>query len=163
MNKGSFSVLSSVAALLVAWGALLVPNIKKHIGYKIAVPTTQSLAIVSLIALATTQYYQQVPIAIVIAIICYLLRQPLMNMAGPMTTEIVMTYVGEKNQEIVSALTSAIWSGSWFISGILVQLLFIQGFPFVNIFLLTALLYAIGVIWYVLLIRDYELKNKVSR
>jgi predicted MFS family arabinose efflux permease len=160
MNKGSFSVVSAIAALLVAWGALLVPVIKRNIGYKIAVPTTQSLAIVSLVALATTQYYNYVSISVVIAIVCYLLRQPLMNMAGPMTTEIVMNYVGEKNQEIVSALTSAIWSGSWFISGLLVQILFIQGFAFVNIFLLTALLYSVGVIWYMILIRDYEQKVK---
>ncbi len=113
MDKGTFSIVSSVAALLVAWGALLVPQIKNKIGYKLAVPSTQSLAVVSLIALATTQYYNQLPIAVVIAVICYLLRQPLMNMAGPMTSEIVMNYVGEKNREIVSALTSAIWSGSW--------------------------------------------------
>jgi len=161
MDKGSFSVVSSIAAFLVAWGALLVPNIKRNVGYKIAVPATQSLAIVSLVALATTQYYNYVSISVVIAVVCYLLRQPLMNMAGPMTTEIVMNYVGEKNQEIVSALTSAIWSGSWFLSGLLVQILFGQGFSFVNIFLLTALLYSVGVIWYVLLIRDYERKIKV--
>ena len=161
MDKGSFSVVSSIAAFLVAWGALLVPNIKRNVGYKIAVPATQSLAIVSLVALATTQYYSYVSISVVIAVVCYLLRQPLMNMAGPMTTEIVMNYVGEKNQEIVSALTSAIWSGSWFVSGLLVQILFGQGFSFVNIFLLTALLYSVGVIWYMLLIRDYERKIKV--
>jgi len=161
MDKGSFSVVSSIAAFLVAWGALLVPNIKRNVGYKIAVPATQSLAIVSLVALATTQYYSYVSISVVIAVVCYLLRQPLMNMAGPMTTEIVMNYVGEKNQEIVSALTSAIWSGSWFVSGLLVQILFSQGFSFVNIFLLTALLYSVGVIWYMLLIRDYERKIKV--
>ncbi|MFI5141002.1 MAG: MFS transporter [Bacteroidia bacterium] len=161
MDKGSFSIVSSIAAFLVAWGALLVPNIKRNVGYKIAVPATQSLAIISLVALATTQYYSYVSISVVIAIVCYLLRQPLMNMAGPMTTEIVMNYVGEKNQEIVSALTSAIWSGSWFVSGLLVQILFGQGFSFVNIFLLTALLYSVGVIWYMLLIRDYERKIKL--
>ena len=162
MHKGHFSIVSAVAALLVAWGALLVPDIKRNIGYKIAVPTTQSLAIVSLVALATTQFYNQMSIAVVIAIIFYLLRQPLMNMAGPMTTEIVMNYVGEKNREIVSALTSAIWSGSWFISGLLVQLLFVQGFAFVNIFLLTALLYTVGVVWYMILIKDYERRKKAN-
>jgi uncharacterized membrane protein AbrB (regulator of aidB expression) len=114
------------------------------------------------VALATTQFYNQMGIAVVIAIIFYLLRQPLMNMAGPMTTEIVMNYVGEKNREIVSALTSAIWSGSWFISGLLVQLLFVQGFAFVNIFLLTALLYTVGVVWYMILIKDYERRKKAN-
>ncbi len=156
MDKGTFSVISSIAALLVAWGALLVPLIKKNVGYKLAVPSTQTLAVVSLVALATTQYYNQIHIAVVIAVICYLLRQPLMNMAGPMTSEIVMNYVGEKNREIVSSLTAAIWSGSWFISGLLSQILFANGMQFVNIFLITAVIYLIGIIWYMFLIRDYE-------
>jgi len=159
MDKGTFSVVSSVAALLVAWGALLVPLIKNNVGYKIAVPSTQSLAVISLVALATTQYYNHMGVAVVIAVICYLLRQPLMNMAGPMTSEIVMNYVGEKNREIVSALTSAIWSGSWFVSGLLVQIMFANNLKFANIFLITALLYTLGVAWYMLLIRDYERKN----
>lgn len=160
MNKGTFSVISSAAALLVAWGALLVPQIKNQMGYKIAIPSTQSLAVVSLVAMATTQYYNHVGVAVIIAVVCYLLRQPLMNMAGPMTSEIVMNYVGEKNREIVSALTSAIWSGSWFVSGLGVQIMFGAGLKFVNIFLITALLYSVGVGWYMLLVRDYDRKMK---
>ena len=160
LDKGQFSVISSTAALLVAWAALMVPIIKNNLGYKLAIPLTQSLAIVSLVALATTEYYSQISISLIIAVIFYLLRQPLMNMAGPMTSEVVMNYVGEKNQEIVSALTSAIWSGSWFISGLFAQIMFTQGLHFVNIFLITAVLYAIGVIWYMILVRDYERKIK---
>lgn len=160
MDKGTFSLVSSAAALLVAWGALLVPLIKNNLGYKLAVPSTQSLAIVSLVAMATTQFYNHMTVAVVIAILFYLLRQPLMNMAGPMTSEIVMNYVGEKNREIMSALTSAIWSGSWFVSGLLVQIMFGWGLQFVNIFLITALLYSAGVVWYIFLIRAYERKMR---
>jgi hypothetical protein len=79
-------------------------------------------------------------VAVIIAAACYLLRQPLMNMAGPMTTEVVLKYVGSKNREITSALTSAIWSGSWVVSGLMVTILFAEGFQFVNIFLITSLL-----------------------
>lgn len=155
VDAGEFSIYSAVASLLVAYGALLVPKIKKHIGYKIAIPTTQSLAVMSLIALATTEFYSQYGIALAIAVMCYLLRQPLMNMAGPMTTEIVLNYVGKNNREITSALTSAIWSGSWVLSGLMVNILFTFGFRFVNVFLITAGLYAIGVILYYILIVDY--------
>lgn len=161
-DKGDFSVISSIAAILVAWAALTVPSIKRNIGYKIAIPTTQSLAVISLVALATTQLYSQYTIAVVIAVICYLLRQPLMNVAGPMTTEIVMGYVGRKNQEIVSALIAAIWSGSFFLSGLIVAVLFANHVSFVNIFLLTAGLYALGVIWYYFLILDYNRKEKAG-
>jgi hypothetical protein len=155
-DKGDFSVISSIGAILVALAALLVPDIKKNIGYKIAIPGTQALAIISLVALATTQYYNQLSMAALIAVICYLLRQPLMNVAAPMTTELVMKYVGKKNQEMVSALMAAIWNGSYFISGLFVAILFANGVEFVSIFLLTAALYTIGVIWYYFLIVDYN-------
>jgi len=39
-----------------------------------------------------------------------------MNMAGPMTSELTLNYVGEKNREMISALNAAIWSGCWFAS-----------------------------------------------
>lgn len=160
LDKGGFSVLSAIAAFLVAYCAMLVPKVKKHIGYKIAIPTTQSLAVFSLVALATTQFYNQYSIALIIASACYLLRQPLMNMAGPMTTELVLNYVGKENREITSALTAAIWSGSWVLSGLMVKILFAHHFEFVNIFLITSLLYAFGVIMYYLLILDYNKREE---
>lgn len=160
LDKGGFSIISSVASVLVAWGAMMVPRVKTNIGYKIAIPTTQSLAVISLVALATTQYYSQYSIALYIAIACYLLRQPLMNMAGPMTSELVMNYVGERNREITSALISAIWSGSWVISGFMVKIMFSKGYPFVNIFLITSALYAFGVLMYYFLILDYGKREK---
>lgn len=160
LDKGGFSVLSSIAAVLVAYSAMMVPKVKQKIGYKIAIPTTQSLAVISLVALATTQFYSQYSIAVIIAAVCYLLRQPLMNMAGPMTTELILDYVGEKNREITSALTAAIWSGSWVVSGLMVKILFAHKFQFANIFLITSLLYAFGVIMYYLLILDYIKREK---
>jgi MFS family permease len=160
LDKGGFSILSFAAALLVAYFSMLVPKIKEKIGYKIAIPTSQSLAVISLVALATTQLYNQYPIALIIASICYLIRQPLMNMAGPMTSEIVLNYVGKRNREITSALTSAIWSGSWVLSGIMVTVLFSYNLTFVNIFLITSLLYAFGVVMYYLLILDYNKREE---
>lgn len=160
LDKGGFSVLSAIAAFLVAYCAMLVPKVKRYIGYKVAIPTTQTLAVFSLVALATTQFYSQYTVALVIAAVCYLLRQPLMNMAGPMTTELVLNYVGKKNREITSALTAAIWSGSWVISGFMVKILFAHHFEFVNIFLITSLLYAFGVVMYYLLILDYNKREE---
>jgi hypothetical protein len=156
MSTAGINAVNIIAALLVAIGALYVPKIKKRIGYKIAIPTTQSFAILALVLMATTQFYSQLSCSIYIAIGCYLLRQPLMNMAGPMTSEMVMNYVGKRNQEIVSALTAAIWSGSWFFSGLLFGVLRNKGIQYVNIFLITAVLYSIGVLWYYLLGVDYE-------
>jgi len=162
LHKGGFSVLSFIASLLVAYFAMLVPKIKTFIGYKIAIPGTQSLAVISLVALATTQFYNTNPIALIIASACYLLRQPLMNMAGPMTSELVLNYVGKNNREITSALTSAIWSGSWVISCFMVGFMFNYNISFANIFLVTSLLYAIGIILYYLLILDYNKRESAG-
>ena len=157
-----FSLLNSVASILVAIAAMLVPYVKKSIGYKLAIPTTQSFAVLALILLATTQFYAQLTIAVYLAMLCFLLRQPLMNMAGPMTSELVMNYVGKKNQEMVSALTAAIWSGSWFISSVIFKILRQSSIAYVYIFLITAALYAVGVVWYYALIVDYSRREKAG-
>lgn len=163
LSTSGFAVLNLAAALLVALGSLAVPLVKKKMGYKLAIPTTQSFAIIALVMMATTQFYAEIGIAVFIAIACFLLRQPLMNMAGPMTTEVVMGYAGKRNREMVSALSSAIWSGSWYFSGQLFASMRDSMVPYVYIFLITAGLYVIGVIWYYLLILEYEKKVKAKR
>ena len=85
-----------------------------------------------------------------------------MNMAGPMTSELVLNYVGKNNREITSALTSAIWSGSWVISCFMVGFMFNYNISFANIFLVTSLLYAIGIILYYLLILDYNKRESAG-
>jgi hypothetical protein len=162
VGKGGFSVLSFMASVLVAFFSLLVPQIKEKIGYQIAIPGTQTTAVISLVALATTEYYAHLPIAVVIAAVFYLLRQPLMNMAGPMTSELVLNYVGTRNREITSALISAIWSGSWVLSGFMVSVMFGYNFSFATIFLITALMYAFGVLMYYLLILDYNRRHELG-
>jgi predicted MFS family arabinose efflux permease len=162
LDTDAFSLLNSVGAVLVAISALLVPTIKRTIGYKIAIPTTQSFAVLALILLATTQFYAHLGIALYIAMMCFLLRQPLMNMAGPMTSELVMNYVGRRNQEIVSALTAAIWSGSWFISSRIFAALREAGIDYVYVFLITAFLYGVGVVWYYALILDYVKREQLG-
>jgi MFS family permease len=162
LGTEQFSLLNSVASILVAFAAMLVPFVKKSVGYKIAIPATQSFAVLALVLLATTQFYAHLSIAVYLAMFCFLLRQPLMNMAGPMTSELVMNYVGKKNQEMVSALTAAIWSGSWFISSIIFKIMRQSGIAYVYIFLITAALYALGVVWYYALIVDYGRREKAG-
>jgi MFS family permease len=162
MTTAEFSYMSFTASFIVAYAALWVPKIKEGIGYKRAVPLTQSLAIMALIVMATTQYYNQLSIAFIIAIVFYLLRQPLMNIAAPMTSDITMKYVGEANREMTSGLTSAIWSGSTFFSAVIFGILRHLNVAYVNIFLITAALYSIGVVWYMILIRDYDKREKAG-
>lgn len=162
MSTAQFSYMSFTASFIVVYAALWVPKIKEGIGYKRAVPLTQSLAIMALIVMATTQYYNHLSVAFIIAIIFYLLRQPLMNIAAPMTSDITMKYVGEANREMTSGLTSAIWSGSTFFSAIIFGILRHLKVEYVNIFLITAALYSIGVVWYMVLIHDYGKREKAG-
>jgi MFS family permease len=162
LDKGAFAPVSTAAAILVAWAAVMVPVIKKKIGYRFAIPFTQGMAVLSLAAMATTELFNQYTLAVILAVIFYLLRQPLMNVAGPMTSEVTMNYVGKHNREIVSVFTSAIWSGSWFLSLLASAFIFNMDFSFVHLFLLTAVLYAIGVFWYNWLLIDYGKREKAG-
>ena len=79
-----------------------------------------------------------------------------MNMAAPMTSELTMNYVGPKNQEMLSAIMAAIWSGSWFFSSQIFRVLISKGLPYVYIFYITATLYAFGIFMYYFLIIDLQ-------
>lgn len=159
IDSDQYAAISSLATLVVFGMVLFVPNIKEKIGYKIAVPLTQSIAVLALIILAVTELIPY-SFAVYLAVIAYIIRQPLMNIAGPMTSDIVMKYVGERNREMVSALTAAIWSGSWFVSSIIFQILRKNGIQYVYVFLITSGLYMFGVLMYYFLILDFEKRVK---
>ncbi len=161
MSAEKFSIVNAFSSVTVAFAALLVPHIKNRYGYRVAITRTQSIAVASLALLACTEFYSDAGWAYFAAVFFFLLRQPLMNMAAPAASELVMNYVGPKNQEIISALTASIWSGSWFLSAIIFRILRNSGMMYANVFLITAALYAFGVFWYYLLIMKYE-KKKMS-
>jgi len=158
LDSDQFALLSAFATTFVFGFILFVPSIKDKLGYKKAIPLTQLIAIAALVILAFTELINAW-FAVYLAMAMFLIRQPLMNMAGPMTSDLVMKYVGKKNQEMMSALTAAVWSGSWFISSIIFQLLRKIGMQYVFVFLITAGLYLFGVLMYYILILDYEKKR----
>lgn len=156
VNSDLFSVMGATTYGIVAVVMIFMPYIRRSFGYRIAITLFQSLAIIALFSLATTEYYREMELALPIAIGFYILRQPLMNAAAPMTTELIMKYVGKRNREIMSALQASIWAGSWFLSMKLFAALRALEFRYVTIFLITVGLYLVGVIWYALIIRQYE-------
>tara|TARA_B100001173_G_C15627439_1_gene395627 strand:- start:144 stop:524 length:381 start_codon:yes stop_codon:yes gene_type:complete len=112
--------------------------------------------------MAIMELYISYSFALTIAIIAFIFRQPLMHMAHPASNELLMNYVGKKNQELISALSSSLWSASWFISAKIFQWLRLLDFRYYEIFLITAGLYIIGNIFFALLIREYESNKIVS-
>ncbi len=162
LDSDQFSLLGSATAVLVFVAALLVPSIRRRFGYYIAIIGVQGMAIVFLIILALTEVYATVPGAFYVAVACYLLRQPLMNMSGPSTNELNMQFVGEKNQELISAMNSSMWSAAWYISARIFQFLRGLELPYYKIFLITAVLYAVGVGLYVFIIREFQARKQQS-
>ena len=156
VDSSEFAVIGGVASVLVAFLALLVPNLKSRLGFRKGITYTQMISVFALVALATTEFFNNYWWSLPLAIICYWIRTPLMNMAAPMTSELTMNYVGVKNQEMLSAIMAAIWSGSWFFSSQIFRYLKAEGLPYAHIFYITAALYAFAVFMYYLLILDYE-------
>jgi len=159
VDSDTFGLIGSAAAGLGLIASLLIPAIKRRFGYNIAILLTQSLAITFLIMLAVTEVYASVAGMIYLAILFYVLRQPLMHMAAPITSELTMKYVGKKNQELISAINSSIWSASWYISAKLFQLMRSMDIPYYRIFFITAGLYSVGVLMYFFIIKEYEARS----
>jgi len=159
-DSDSFALLSSVTTVVVFFSFLIVPWLKNKIGIKISILMTQGISIFFLINLALTQCYKSFSFAAIVAGLCFFFRQPLMNMAGPLTTDVSMSYVGKKNQELMSALQAAIWSGSWFISSKIFLYLRKAELDYVWIFLITSLIYIISVIaFYILILRSDRISS----
>ena len=155
VDSDTFSLIGAGTAGIVFLSTLVIPIIRRRFGFRVAILIPQTLAIVFLVVLAATQLAQAYSWVFYIAIAAFMMRQPLMNMAGPVTSELGMKYVGPRNQELISAMGSSIWSASWFISAKIFQVLRQMELEYYQIFLITAVLYAVGVGFYHLLINDY--------
>jgi len=151
-----FAAISSFTTLIVFSMTLYVPKIKNKFGYKGTIVGSQSLAVLCLVGLAFSEFYSSYAFAGACAIAWFVLRQPLMNIAMPITSELTMKYVGFRHREIVSALTAAIWSGSWFFSSNIFRILRSHEVPYAHIFFITAGLYLLSIAWYYYLITVFE-------
>lgn len=152
----TFAALGSATWLLVIVVMLLMPTIRRRFGYGVAITRFQSLSVIALFGLAATEWLQPWSGAVWLAGLCYVFRQPLMSAASPMTSELIMYFVGPRNQEIMAALNASIWSGSWFVSTLLFSLLRQADWTYSSIFMFTVILYVAGISWYAYLIRVYE-------
>ena len=161
MSTGVFALVNSAASALIVVSTLFIPFIKRTMGMRSAITWIQVMAVFALVLLATTQYYNMYAIGLITAIGAYLLRNPLMNMVGPLTAELSMGYVGGRNQEIVSALMSAITSGGYYVSAIMFKHLRNEGVDYASIFYITAGLYLTGILFYDIIARKH-IRNTVN-
>ena len=161
IDSAGFALIGGVTSFLVAFSSLAVPFIKNRFGFHKSIINTQIVAVLALIALASTAYLSSYSFIIYFAIFFYMMRAPLMNMAAPLTSELTMLYVGKNNQEMLSAIVAAIWSGSWYFSSQIFKLLIDSKYTYSQIFYITSVLYLIGIFLYYLLIKKFMI-NKSS-
>lgn len=154
--SSTFAALGSATFVLVIFVMLIIPTIRRRFGYQVAITLFQSLSVFALFGLAATEWLKPWSGAVWLAGICYIVRQPLMSAAAPMASELMMYFVGKRNQEIMAAINASIWSGSWFVSTWLFSVLRQANWAYSSIFMFTVVLYIIGISWYAYLIRVYE-------
>lgn len=160
LNSASYSMFGSVSYVLVFGMGLIVPEVRRQFGWRGAILGVQTAAVVMLALMGLTELWKHAGWALPLAVACFILRQPLMSMAGPSTSELSMSYVGERNRELMSACSGAIWSGAWWLAARVFQMFRSQDLPYWEIFLITSVLYLIGTASYVGLIRTVERREE---
>ncbi|MCB1132065.1 MAG: MFS transporter [Verrucomicrobiae bacterium] len=156
LGSTAYAAYGSVSNVLVLFAGLMVPEVKRRFGWRGAILGVQAVAVAILVVMGTTELWKQAAWALPLALACYVLRQPLMSMAGPSTNELTMVYVGERNRELVSACNGAIWSGAWWLAARTFEVLRTAGFTYWQVFLATAALYTVGILRYRTIIRVVE-------
>jgi len=156
LTPAMYSAYGSVSYVLVFVLGLIVPEVKRRLGWRGAILGVQSVAVLMLALMGLTEIRKEAVWALPVAVVCFILRQPLMNMAGPATSELGMTYVGERNRELMSACSGAIWSGSWWLAARMFKEMRSHELPYWVVFLTTSALYLVGTFSYLGLIRRVE-------
>jgi predicted MFS family arabinose efflux permease len=159
LSSASYSAYGTVSNVLVLIAGLIVPEVKRRLGWRGAILGVQTIAVVLLAAMGLTELWKAATWALPFAVVCFIARQPLMSMAGPATSELTMSYVGERNRELVSACSGAIWSGAWWLAARTFEILRSHHLPYWQVFMTTAILYLIGTFSYLLIIRAVEHKE----
>lgn len=156
LSARDYSFHGTISNVLVLFAGLIVPEVKRRLGWRGAILGVQSVAVLLLVLMGLSELVRAATWALPLALACFILRQPLMSMAGPSTSELTMSYVGERNRELVSACGGAIWSGAWWIAARTFQILRANELPYWIVFLATAALYLVGTFAYLNLIRTVE-------
>ncbi|CAG5079218.1 MFS transporter [Parvicella tangerina] len=156
LKYDDYSGFSFLAYGLVFALILFAPSIKNKYGMKYSIPVTQSLSVLCLVTLALMDFYNDWNWALFAALGAYILRQPLMNIAQPLTTEVIMKYVDKDDHEVTASLMALIWNGSFVFSSLVFGALRDKGVPFYGVFSITIILYLVAIVWYQQLIMKTE-------
>lgn len=156
VDAARYSAYGTVSNVLVLVAGLLVPEVKRKFGWRGAIIGVQGMAVLLLAVMGLTELWTAMWWALPLAVLCFIVRQPLMSMAGPAISELTMSYVGERNRELMSACNGAIWSGSWWLAARVFQILRAAELPYWVVFITTSVLYLAGTLFYLKIIREMD-------
>jgi predicted MFS family arabinose efflux permease len=160
VSAAQYSAYGTVSNGLVLLTGLMVPEIRRRYGWRGAIIGVQLVAVALLVVMGLTELWHGWWWTLPLAIFCFIVRQPLMSMAGPAISELTMNYVGERNRELMSACSGAIWSGAWWLAARVFQVLRSMEVPYWAVFLTTAFLYLCGTLYYLVIIRAMERREQ---
>jgi hypothetical protein len=143
-----FSMYGTVSNVLVLFAGLIVPEVKRKFGWRGAIIGVQGMAVVLLAVLGLTELWAAAVWAMPLAVALMIVRQPLMSMAAPVVSELTMSFVGDRNRELISACNGAVWSGSWWLAARVFQVLRGAHLPYWSVLLITSALYLVGTLLY---------------
>jgi len=106
MQPGSIGVLFASAQLFTIAGSLSAPILGRRFGKIMSVILSQVLSIPFLFILGISSYLP-------LSILAFLVRNALMNMSGPLTTNLSMELVHPDDRSITSGLMSVAWLATW--------------------------------------------------
>jgi predicted MFS family arabinose efflux permease len=131
-------ILYSGQQLLMITGLLIAPVIAERIGKIRTVVVSQLVSIPFLVVLGLTTNF-------ILAIIAFLVRAALMNMAQPLFTNFAMEKVKHEEQAFTNALLVIAWTVGWGASASVGGFL-IERFSYTIPFLSTSVLYLISTV-----------------
>ena len=131
-------ILYSGQQLLMITGLLLAPVIAERIGKIRTVVVSQLVSIPFLVVLGLTTNF-------ILAIVAFLVRAALMNMAQPLFTNFAMEKVKHEEQAFTNALLVIAWTAGWGASASVGGFL-IERFSYTIPLLLTSVLYLISTV-----------------
>ena len=129
-------IFYSLQQLLMIVGLLIAPVIAERIGKIRTVVISQMISIPFLIILGTTQH-------LILAVLAFLARAALMNMAQPLYTNFAMEKVHHEDQPLTNALLTIAFTAGWGVSANLGGYL-IEHFNYTYPFITTSIFYLIS-------------------
>ncbi len=155
LSPSTIGIIFSIAQLLTILGSLLSPLFAKKFGLINTIIITQLVSIPFLFILGFSSFFPLI-------LTSFFLRNALMNMASPLSTNFSLEIVDSEDRPFASGLLSLAWLASW---GLTANFggYFIEKSGYRIPFTFTILCYFTSSILYLILLKPLEKKIKTSK